>query len=194
MQSLNARVWQRHFPELRRPVMAAFPRLQPHDVEAVNDDFDALVALIQRSSGLGAGDVHDRLSAIDVQRLGITEDDTGPGSDDQPSRTRWRGASIGQLRIGFGFEAAERTRILAILSKLDRQLSRFRADATDLELTVKDRGSMTQKVTLEVRLPKFPRVVATSTEMDLRDALMDLREDLWRRIDNLMSRRKDGLG
>lgn len=99
-------------------------------------------------------------------------------------------ASLEQLRIGFGFEESERARILELLRKLDRQLQRFPAEAVDLELTVKDRDTTAQKVTLEASLPNVPRIVVTSKEQSLRDALMDVREDLWRRINEAVNRRR----
>jgi ribosome-associated translation inhibitor RaiA len=88
------------------------------------------------------------------------------------------------------FNEAERPRILERLDKLNRRLKKFPADGTDLHLTVKDRDSTGQKITLEAWLPNFGHIAATSTESDLRAALMDVREDLWRQIDDAVNRRK----
>lgn len=191
MTTLDARAWQAKFTELRTPVLSAFPRLHRQDVEAAGDDFDALVHMIQRQSGLSANEVHDRLSEIEV------DDDTDSGghaddhADAEPSRRTPRPrASLDQLRIAFGFEEAERPRIVELLRKLNRQLQRFPAEAVDLELTVKDRDTTAQKVTLEASLPNVPRIVVTSKESSLRDALMDVREDLWRRIKESVDRRR----
>jgi hypothetical protein len=104
--------------------------------------------------------------------------------------TRRRGASVDQLRIEFGFEESERPRIVGIMRKLDRQLKRFPADAVDMELNVKDRETTTQKVTMGVWLPNFPRVVATSKEPVLRDALMNVREEVLRQIKEQHARRR----
>lgn len=177
MTTLDARVWQNRFTELRSPVLSAFPRVHRQDVEAAGDDFDALVHMIQRSSGMSATQVHERLSEI-------MADDEG-GTDTGPQR-----ASLEQLRVGFGFEESERPRILEVLRKLDRQLKRFPADSVDMELTVKDRDTTAQKVTLEAWLPNMPRMVVTSREHSLRDALMDVREDLWRRLNEALDRRR----
>jgi hypothetical protein len=173
MTPLDARVWQARFSELRTPVLSAFPRLHRQDVEAAGDDFDALVHTIQRSSGMSATEVHERLSEITV--------------DDDGGR---RHASLDQLRVGFGFEESERPRLIELMRKLDRQLQRFPAEGVDLELTVKDRDTTAQKVTLEAWLPNMPRIVVTSKEHDLRDALMDVREDLWRRMKETVNRRR----
>lgn len=185
MRTLDARAWQTRFTELRTPVLSAFPRLHRQDVEAAGDDFDALVHMIQRQSGLSATEVQERLSEIEIDT-----DDDGAADSAPSGGTRRPRASIQQLRIGFGFEESERPRILELLGKLDRQLKRLPAEAVDMELTVKDRETTAQKVTLEARLPNLPRIVVTSKEHALRDALMDIREDLWRRINESLDRRR----
>ena len=186
MRTLDARAWQVHFSDLRTPVLSAFPRLHRQDVEATGDDFDALVHLIQRHSGLSASEVHNRLRQIEVLEVdGDIEIREARGD------TNGRGASIEhQLRLGFGFEESERDRIVDMLRKLDRQLKRFRPDAVDIELNVKDRETMTQKVTMEVKLPHLPRIVATSHEPSLRDALMDVREEVLRQVKEQHARRR----
>lgn len=183
MRTLDARAWQVRFTELRTPVLSAFPRLHRQDVEATGDDFDALVHLIQRQSGLSATEVHERLALIEV-------DDDRADADETDTDSGLRRASVEQLRITFGFEESERPRIVEVLRKLDRQLKRFRADAVDMELTVKDRDTTAQKVTMEARLPSMPRIVATSKERSLRDALMDVREDVWRQVKEQLDRRR----
>lgn len=179
MTTLDARVWQTRFTELRSPVLSAFPHVHRQDVEAAGDDFDALIHTIQRSSGMSATEVHARLAAIAI-------DDT-PSAADAGARRR---ASLEELRIGFGFEESERARILELMNKLNRQLQRFPADSVDMELTVKDRDTAAQKVTLDARLPNLPRIVVTSRESSLRDALMDIREDLWRQLKESLDRRR----
>jgi hypothetical protein len=186
MRTLDARAWQVHFTELRTPVLSAFPRLYRQDVEATGDDFDALVHLIQRHSGMSASEVHTRLNQIEVLEVDGEIETRKPSGD-----TNGGGASIDQLlRLGFGFEDSERTRVVDMMRKLDRQLKRFRADAVDMELTVKDRETMTQKVTMEAKLPHLPRIVATSNEPMLRDALMDVREQVLRQIKEQHARRR----
>lgn len=184
MTTLDAHAWQANFTELRAPVLSAFPRLHRQDVEATGDDFDALVHLIQRHSGLSAQQVHARLGEIEVNGVDGSDRSTSPDDDARV------GASIDQLRVERGFEESERPRVLELLRKLDRQLNRFPADAVDMEITVKDRDTTAQKVTLEAWLPNIPRVVATSQEHALRDALMDVREDLWRQINEQLDRRR----
>lgn len=102
-----------------------------------------------------------------------------------------RAASIDQLRLATGFAERERDGILEVLRKLDRRLSRFPADEVDMELSVKERETPSQYVVLEAWIAKKDRFVATSREPDLRDALMDVREDLWRQIDKAVNRNID---
>jgi hypothetical protein len=186
MRTLDARAWQVHFTELRTPVLSAFPRLHRQDVEATGDDFDALVHLIQRQSGMSATEVRDRLREIEVVDAN-GELETREAAD---GATDHDGASVDHLRIEFGFEEAERPRITDMMRKLDRLLQRFPADAVDMQLYIKERDSLAQKVTMEVRLPSLPRIVATSREQILRDALMDVRDDVWRQIREQLARRR----
>ena len=185
MRTLDARAWQVHFTELRTPVLSAFPRLHRQDVEAAGDDFDALVHLIQRQSGLSATEVHDRLREIEV-----LEADGEVETREAAAHTNGKRASVEQLRIEFGFEESERPRIVDVLRKLDRQLRRWSPDAVDLTLSIKDRETQAQKVTMEVRVPNLPRIVVTSKEPVLHDALMDVRDDAWRQIKEQLARRR----
>lgn len=100
-------------------------------------------------------------------------------------------ASTAQLRLGSGFHDDERDEVVARVSKLDRRLQRFDADATQLELSVKGRDSNEQHVVFEARLPGHDRLVATSSEPRLRDALNDVRDDMWRLIDDAVTKRDD---
>lgn len=98
-------------------------------------------------------------------------------------------ASTRQLRLGNGFTAGEREEVIGRLSKLDRRLKRFDADATDLEVSIKGRDSNEQQVVLEARVPGYDRFVATSREAKLRHALRDVRDELWRQIDDAVTKR-----
>ncbi|CAN5254703.1 hypothetical protein BH20ACT8_BH20ACT8_13510 [soil metagenome] len=100
-------------------------------------------------------------------------------------------ATVEQLRLGAGFGEEERPRVLEVFRKLDRRLKRFSAGAVDMQLSVKERDTPSQKLTLECWIAGRDRIVATSTETDLGDALMDCREDLWRQIDDAVNRRID---
>lgn len=185
MRPLTRREWEEHFTELRPYVAQEWPEIPRQRLEGVGDDFFALLELIQDVTGLSAEVLESRLKAIDVEELNIGTG--GAGEEEEPEDER---ASLALLRLSGEFETSDRERIVERLSKLDRRLQKFPADGTDLHLTVKDRDSGGQKVTLEAWLPKFGHFAATSTEADLRDALMDVRDDMWRQIDDAVSKRK----
>ena len=181
MQPLTEDVWAERFTELRPLVQDQFPQIARQDLEAVRGDYDQLVELIQRSGDLDADVVRQRLTAIDVDEAG----EAAVASGDVPP------ASVDQLRIAAGFSESEHDRIRELMRKLDRRLATFPADAVDMELSVNERDTTSQKVTLEAWLPKFPHLAATSKESEFHDALMDVREDLLRQINDEIGRRRN---
>lgn len=98
-------------------------------------------------------------------------------------------ATVDQLRLGAGFSDDERDDITSRLSKLNRRLKRFRADVVDMELSVKARDTIEQHVVLETRIAGYERFVATSDEQSMKDALKEVRDDLWRQIDDEVNKR-----
>ncbi len=115
----------------------------------------------------------------------MTTTDTGADSN-QP-------ATVDQIRLGTGFSENERDRLIEVFRKLDRRLKRWPADQVDMELSIKERDGSSQSVTLECWIAdgSGSHFVATSRESDLHDALMDCREDLWRQIDDHVSKLTD---
>ena len=77
-------------------------------------------------------------------------------------------------------------------SKLEARLSRWPADTVDMELSVKDRDTNQQKVTLEVRIAARgdTRFVATSGLPDLRAAVNDVRDDVHRQVDRFLTKQE----
>jgi ribosome-associated translation inhibitor RaiA len=94
------------------------------------------------------------------------------------------------LRVGAGFSQGDRIWLVEQFGTLDARLASFHADATELEISVKDRAARGQKVTLECWLSGGEKIVTTSTEDDLHAAVMDARDDLRRRIDDIRTRRE----
>jgi hypothetical protein len=94
-----------------------------------------------------------------------------------------------RLRLGPGFGAEDRDHVLGILSALGRHLAHWRPEQVDLEISVKKRGGPGQKVTLEAWLPGWPSLVATSAEPDLDRALVAVRKDMIRRIEDEKAKR-----
>jgi hypothetical protein len=98
-------------------------------------------------------------------------------------------ATVRQLRLGAGFAEAERVDIVERFRKLDRRLKRFDADAVDMQLSVKGRDSNEQQVVLDTRIAGLDRFVVTSREPVLKDALNDVRDEIWRTVDDAVNKR-----
>jgi ribosome-associated translation inhibitor RaiA len=94
-----------------------------------------------------------------------------------------------RLRLGVGFGAEDRTHLLEVLSALNRHLAHWRPEQVDLQVSVKDRGGREQKVTLEAWLPGRPPLIATSAKADLGRALVDVRNDMIRQLQDDKARR-----
>jgi ribosome-associated translation inhibitor RaiA len=94
------------------------------------------------------------------------------------------------LRVGAGFSQGDRNWIAEQFATLDARLAGFHADATELEVMVKDREARGQKVTLECWIAGRDKIVTTSTEEDLRAALNDVRDDLRRKLDDQKTRQE----
>lgn len=186
MRPLTPRVWERHFTALRPYVLQEFPEVERQRLEMIGDDWSGLVEVVQDATGLSAQLVHQRLRKLDVSELGLG---TGAGEQEQDQGR----ASLDQLRLGDGFSEGDRPRVVNRLEKLNRLLRTFPEDGTELLLSVKERDTTSQKVTLECGFPHFGRIVATSREPDLKAALMDVREDAWRQINDAVSKRKQGV-
>lgn len=94
------------------------------------------------------------------------------------------------LRFGAGFSQGDRNWIVEQFAPLDARLATFHADATELELSVKNREAKGQKVTLECWVAGRQKIVATSTEEDLNAALHDARDDLRRQLNDAKTRQE----
>jgi ribosome-associated translation inhibitor RaiA len=94
------------------------------------------------------------------------------------------------LRVGAGFAQGDHTWIAMQLGTLDARLASFHADATELEISVKDRESRGQKVTLECWIGGREKIVTTSSEEDLHAAIMDVRDDLRRRLNDAKTKQE----
>lgn len=94
------------------------------------------------------------------------------------------------LRVGAGFSQGDRNWIAEQFATLDARLASFHADATELEVSVKDREARGQKVTLECWIAGRQKIVTTSAEEDLHAALNDVRDDLRRRLNDAKTRQE----
>ncbi|WIM99092.1 HPF/RaiA family ribosome-associated protein [Actinoplanes oblitus] len=94
------------------------------------------------------------------------------------------------LRVGAGFSQGDRNWLAEQFSPLDARLAAFHADATELEIMVKDRAARGQKVTLECWIGGREKIVTTSSEEDLHAAIMDVRDDLRRRLNDAKTKQE----
>lgn len=95
-----------------------------------------------------------------------------------------------RLRLGVGFAAADRLRIVRSLSALVPHLSGWEHDQVELEVSMKDADGPDQKVTLQAWLAGRAHLVATSHERELGRALAEVRRELIRQIEDERSRRE----
>lgn len=94
------------------------------------------------------------------------------------------------LRAGAGFSQGDRNWLAEQFATLNNRLATFPAETTELEVSVKDRAAKGQKVTLECWIAGRNKIVTTSTEEDLHDAILDVRDDLRRRLDDAKTRQE----
>lgn len=97
------------------------------------------------------------------------------------------------LRIVPQFRSDEHAELRDQLrSKLESRLKRWDADQVEMELSVKDRDTAQQKVTLEIWISARGRTrfVGTSTNEELRAAVNEARDDVHRQIDRFVTKRE----
>jgi ribosome-associated translation inhibitor RaiA len=98
-------------------------------------------------------------------------------------------ASVGSsLRLGHGFDAEERDGIVAAWSNLTNHLGSFATGTVELEVSVKERATPSQRTVLEAWIAGSERLVATSEEPDLDNALTEVRDDLIRQLTDAKNR------
>ena len=92
------------------------------------------------------------------------------------------------LRLGNGFAAEERDGIVAGWESLTTRLKSFPQGAVELEVSVKERGTPSQRTVLEGWIAGSDRLVATSEQADLGQALTEVRDDLIRQLTDAKNR------
>ena len=94
------------------------------------------------------------------------------------------------LRLGHGFHADERDKVVELLGRLDERLRSFGGQRIDLEVAVKERDTASQRTTLEAKLGGLRRLVATSDHEVLEAAVLECRDDLIRQISDAKHRKE----
>jgi ribosome-associated translation inhibitor RaiA len=92
------------------------------------------------------------------------------------------------LRLGGGVHDSDRDLILDRWASLDNRLRSFRAGSVELQLTVKERDTPSQRTTLEAWITGQQRLVATSDEASFQRALTEVRDDLIRQLTDAKNR------
>ena len=92
------------------------------------------------------------------------------------------------LRLGSGFEADERDSIVAGWARLSSRLGSFANGVVELEVSVKERATPSQRTVLEAWIAGNERLVATSAEADMDKALAEVRDDLVRQLTDAKNR------
>jgi len=96
-----------------------------------------------------------------------------------------------RLRVVPEFRSDEHDRYRDVLfGRLERRLKRWQPEQVELELSVKDRDSRSQKVTLECWIAGVPKIVGTSTHTELDKAVVEARDDVWRQVDRWVTRKE----
>lgn len=91
-----------------------------------------------------------------------------------------------RLRVVTEFREDERPWLVETLeAKLERRLSRWEAEQVELELSVKERDTSSQKTVLECWIAgESKRFVGTSGETDLNKAVVEVRDDVHRQVND----------
>ncbi len=92
------------------------------------------------------------------------------------------------LKLGSGFGADEREDIVAGWDRLTSRLASFPDGTVELELSVKERATPSQRTVLAGWISEHGQVVASSQDTDLSSALIEVRDDLIRQLSDTKNR------
>lgn len=94
----------------------------------------------------------------------------------------------GTPRLSNGIAPAEFDQVVAVLGRFDERFRSYPDGAVELQLSVKERGTPSQRTTLAVRSAGQQRVVATSSRADFDGALAEVRDELVRQFNDAKNR------
>lgn len=102
------------------------------------------------------------------------------------------GAFDDRLRIVSEFKREDHEHVRSILfGRLEKRLLHWEPEQVELELSVKERDTEKQRTVLEAWIAGVPHLAATSDERDLDKALAEVRDDLHRQLDKVVTKRED---
>ncbi|SFO76179.1 hypothetical protein SAMN05660464_1035 [Geodermatophilus dictyosporus] len=113
-----------------------------------------------------------------------------PAREGAPATGTEPATVAGCLRLAAGLTQQERQVLVRMLARLDAQLARHPARDVELEVSLKGRGSPGQRLTLECWIPGRPRLVASSAQRHLDEAVRRVCEGLRRQLDDTATRRE----
>lgn len=93
------------------------------------------------------------------------------------------------IRLAGGVGESDRALVAETMQEIIGRLGQLREQAV-AELSVKDRDSADPRTTLEVSVHGLPKIVATSAEAELRDALNEVSDVAVRQLRKQMERRE----
>lgn len=100
-----------------------------------------------------------------------------------------------RVRVVPEFRSDEHDKYRDVLfGNLERRLSRWDPEQVELELSVKERDTNSQRVVLECWIAGAPKIVGTSTERDLGRAVVEVRDDVRRQVNRYLTRKEDARG
>ena len=92
------------------------------------------------------------------------------------------------LRLSNGLAPSELDQAVAALGRLDPLLRSYPAGTVELQLSIKERGTPSQRTTLEAWIAGRQRVIATSSRTYLDGALAEVRDELARQLNDAKNR------
>ena len=95
------------------------------------------------------------------------------------------------LRVVPEFDPSEADGIVEIVSsRLDRRLGRFDDDQVELEISVKERDTASQRVVLEcwIAVSGKTHFVGTSTDATLMAGVREAADDVYRQVDRFLDK------
>ena len=107
---------------------------------------------------------------------------------DDSETTMNSSAVAAAMHFETGISLEEYDVVLESFGRLDERLRSFPEGSVDLRLYVKERNTPSQRTSLEARIAGQRRMIATSTESNLRIALGEVRDDLIRQITDAKNR------
>ncbi len=101
-----------------------------------------------------------------------------------------RRLDVSEIGLGGGFDQFDLPMIETTLRQALQRLGALRGRGVETELSVRDRDNRGMKTTLEVWVHGLPKIVATSDQPDLRDALNEIGTRTVVQLDEALTRRE----